>query len=69
MMCEKCWGDAYGGGYFDGCETQTERYHQLLDERAANPCSPEEQAGQYWDPVKQVDTRAREPQEGDDDSA
>lgn len=34
--CEKCWRDAGG---------EPERYHQLLDERKQNPCSPEEQAG------------------------
>lgn len=34
--CEKCWADA-GGSY--------ERYLELLKEREANPCTPEQQAG------------------------
>lgn len=36
--CDTCWNDAYDGGYHGGCESQTERYHQLLDERASLPC-------------------------------
>ncbi len=23
MVCEKCWRDAWDGGYYGGCETQT----------------------------------------------
>lgn len=38
MMCEKCWADAYDGGYFGGCESQTERYSELLKEREDSPC-------------------------------
>lgn len=34
--CEKCWADAGG---------DMERYAQLLKERADNPCTPEQQAG------------------------
>lgn len=34
--CEKCWRDA-GGSH--------ERYLELLKEREANPCTPEQQAG------------------------
>jgi len=41
MICEKCWRDAYGGGYYGGCESQTERYMQLLEERKDNPCPKE----------------------------
>lgn len=36
--CDTCWNDAYDGGYHGGCNSQTERYHQLLDERASRPC-------------------------------
>lgn len=36
-VCEKCWRDA--GGSMD-------RYVELLRERAAHPCTPEQQAGQ-----------------------
>ena len=56
-MCEKCWGDAWDGGHFGGCETQTDRYAQLLEERKDSPCSPEQQAGQFWDPTLGVDIR------------
>lgn len=34
--CEKCWADA-GGNY--------ERYLELLKQREANPCTPDQQAG------------------------
>ena len=43
--CEKCWRDAGG---------DPARYHQLLDERKDNPCSPEDQAGGFdadWCPL------------------
>jgi len=33
MICEKCWREAYDGGYFGGCKSQTERYYQLLSEK------------------------------------
>lgn len=33
--CEKCWADAATGA----------DYYRLLNERAFNPCTPEEQAG------------------------
>lgn len=46
MTCEKCWNDAYGGGYFGGCETQTHRYHQLLQERKDKPCTKKQQGGE-----------------------
>jgi len=51
MMCERCWRDAYPyNGY--GCESQVERYNQLVNERN---CTPEQQAGEYW--VNGKDTR------------
>lgn len=46
--CEKCWSDAGGS---------TAEYYRLLDERKDNPCSPREQAGQFWDAIKRIDTR------------
>lgn len=52
--CEKCWTDSYDRG--DG-DSQYERYSVLLKEREANPCTPEQQAGQWWDEDKQIDTR------------
>lgn len=43
-MCEKCWGDAYVRMMTLGGD-QTTHYHDLLRERRANPCTPEEQRG------------------------
>jgi hypothetical protein len=54
--CEKCWNDAYRKAISLGIP-QVEAYHLLLKERENNPCSPEEQAGQFWDEEKQIDTR------------
>ena len=54
--CEKCWGDAYMR-YRDKGGTQTDHYNDLIKERKDNPCTPKEQAGQWWDEEKQIDTR------------
>ena len=40
--CEKCWRDAHAG--YPNCDVAAE-YSALVDERRANPCTPEEQAG------------------------
>lgn len=53
--CEKCWGDAFTRSYY-GDKDQSECYIEILRERNNNPCTPEEQAGQWWDPVRQVNT-------------
>lgn len=53
LSCEKCWSDAYDFGQSD----QTENYHRLLAERKDKPCSPREQAGQWWDEERQCDSR------------
>lgn len=50
MICEKCWRDS-GSNH--------EKYLELLDRRKEYPCSPEEQAGEYWDPIKQKDRRVK----------
>jgi hypothetical protein len=55
--CEKCWGDAYVRFMSNPFKDQVEHYHDLLEERKDNPCSPEEQAGQWWDEKKQCDKR------------
>ncbi|HDZ77098.1 MAG TPA: hypothetical protein ENH41_03345 [Candidatus Omnitrophica bacterium] len=55
--CEKCWADAYSKMY-GGYKNQSEAYKALLAERKDNPCTPKEQAGQWWDEKRQVDTRA-----------
>lgn len=46
MACEKCWGDAYLRMLVTG-KSQAECYRELLDERKDNPCSAEDQAGQF----------------------
>lgn len=56
--CEKCWADAwYRMRFVDPFKSQSEHYHEILEERADDPCSPEEQAGQFWDAEKQIDRR------------
>ncbi len=58
--CEKCWEDAY----LISCgsmKSQTECYYELLEERKDNPCTPKEQAGQWWDEEKQIDIRKLKP--------
>ena len=54
--CEKCWSDAGREAHLVG-GIQVEIYNRLLKEREANPCSPKEQAGQWWDEEKQCDSR------------
>ena len=54
--CEKCWWDASLISRETG-EDRIECYHRLLKERNNNPCSPKEQAGQWWDEEKQIDRR------------
>jgi len=54
--CEKCWEDAYKMMLRTG-KPQAECYSILLKERKNNPCSPKEQAGQFWDEEKQLDKR------------
>jgi len=38
--CEKCWRDSATA------EDHAARYAELIEERKANPCTPEEQAGE-----------------------
>lgn len=45
MICDKCWRDAYSRMISDPSKTQTDHYLDLLDERADNPCTKEEQGG------------------------
>lgn len=56
MTCEKCWGDAYLRSYGSG-KSQSDCYFELLEERKDNPCTPQEQAGDYWDEQRQCDSR------------
>lgn len=58
MVCEKCWGDAYKETIFRD-KSQAEAYYEIIAKREANGeiCTPQEQAGDYWDEEKQIDTR------------
>lgn len=56
MVCEKCWSEAFRRS----CTSEKlpiECYFELLEERKNNPCSPQEQAGEYWDEINQCDIR------------
>ncbi len=59
MMCEKCWGDAYTRSRMTH-KMQSDCYLEILEERKDNPCSPQKQAGQFWDDNKQCDWRLSE---------
>lgn len=60
--CEKCWGNAYMRSRLTG-KSQMECYQELLEERKDKPCTPEQQAGDYWDEEKQCDKRDFEEEE------
>ena len=51
--CEKCWEDAGLKSRITG-ESKAECYSKLLRERDANPCTPKEQAGMWWDEKSQL---------------
>ena len=55
-MCEKCWADAYLRAMVSG-QPQSQHYRELLNERKDRPCSPQEQAGQFWDAERGEDRR------------
>jgi hypothetical protein len=62
MMCLKCWRACAAGPdghYPHGYESQAEAYAALLAEkrRSGAECSPREQAQEYWDEERGVDTR------------
>jgi hypothetical protein len=59
VSCEKCWKDAYSRVRADTSKSQARHYEALLKERHQQKdiCTPEEQAGDYWDKDKQIDTR------------
>ena len=50
--CEKCWADACSRVMHRGGAV-VERYDELMIERADSPCTPQEQAGQWWSEEKQ----------------
>ena len=47
--CEKCWSDAGRETTYGGSESKAQAYNRLMEERKANPCTPEQQAGQDAD--------------------
>jgi hypothetical protein len=56
--CEQCWDDAYlqtrlglGGG------DRVAVYRRLVGGQDTHPCTPEQQAGQFWDTGRQADIR------------
>ena len=56
MTCEKCWDDAYLRSRLSHRE-QHDCYLELIKERRETPCTPKQQAGQWWDLEKQIDKR------------
>jgi hypothetical protein len=57
--CEKCWGDAWIRS-LSSMRSQWECYLELVEERKGNPCSPRDQAGQFWDEDLKRDKRNAE---------
>jgi len=55
--CEKCWWDAHIRVREGLAPDVATAYHQLLKERKDNPCTPQEQAGEFWNEEKQCDSR------------
>ena len=56
--CEKYWNDAHSRAMSQH-KSITDCYKELLEERKDNPCSPREQAGDFWDEENQCDTRVK----------
>ena len=57
--CEKCWDDAFFRARTTG-RSQPQCYLEILKENENNgvvSCTPEEQAGQFWDNIKCRDKR------------
>ncbi len=57
MTCEKCWDDARQLAAQHNSGATEAWYRVLLTERREHPCSPREQAGQFWDDDRQIDRR------------
>jgi len=45
--CEKCWKDAFTRSMCDHGKSQAEHYQDILQERESNPCTLQEQAGEF----------------------
>ena len=57
VSCEECWKDAGIRANFNNSKSKAEHYQDILKERERNPCSPQKQAGIYWDEKIQCDSR------------
>ena len=59
MTCEKCWNDAFRAEIADPSKSQAAHYEEIRDRRTLfGPiCTPQEQAGQWWDEELQKDSR------------
>jgi hypothetical protein len=55
-VCEKCWRDSFKMMMATG-KPQHKCYQELLESRKNSPCSPKEQAGEWWDEEKKKDRR------------
>ncbi len=57
--CEKCWTRAKIRHLGDRSKSITDHYYDIMREvQGTGPhCTPEEQAGQFWDEEKQCDSR------------
>jgi len=56
--CEKCWRLAGLRSMSGPAEkTKTDHYHDILEETKDTPCTPKEQAGDWWDEELKKDTR------------
>lgn len=53
--CEKCWSDAHAD--YPYCNV-AETYDRLINERKDNPCTPEQQAGEFATHCPKCDRRA-----------
>lgn len=59
--CEKCWKEASFRHRVSGeGDSVTEVYNKILDEQDGSECSPQEQAGAWWDEELQLDRRLKE---------
>jgi hypothetical protein len=56
--CEKCWFEARRRAMFGGGSIH-DHYYKVMREvqESGEVCTPEEQAGPYWDSERKVDTR------------
>jgi hypothetical protein len=49
-MCERCWRDAYMREMANTSKSQSQHYHDLIEERKDHPCTEDEQKGIFKQP-------------------